>query len=60
MYLSQDSHGQVKACVCVVGGGVKVRELWIWSGKFKILAKVREESGKFKIASLIHNFFFLK
>ena len=34
-----------------VQGQEKVREFCFWSGKFEILAKVREKSGNFRIKS---------
>ena len=41
------SQGKIKK----VQGQGKVREFCFWSGKFEILAKVREKSGNFRIKS---------
>ena len=45
----QGSHGQGK--VREKSKKFKVREFCFWSGKFEILAKVREKSGNFRIKS---------
>ena len=45
--LSGKSQGKIKK----VQGQGKVREFCFWSGKFEILAKVREKSGNFRIKS---------
>ena len=42
---SGKSQGKIKK----VQGQGKVREFCFWSGKFEILAKVREKSGNFRI-----------
>ena len=44
---SGKSQGKIKK----VQGQGKVREFCFWSGKFEILAKVREKSGNFRITS---------
>ena len=44
---SGKSQGKIKK----VQGQGKVREFCFWSGKFEILAKVREKSGNFRIKS---------
>ena len=44
---SGKSQGKIKK----VQGQGKVREFCFWSGKFEILAKVREKSGNFRIIS---------
>ena len=52
MYSVLGSHGQgkVRENGKIQGQG-KVREFWVKSGKFEILAKVREKSGNFRIRS---------
>ena len=44
---SGKSQGKIKK----VQGQGKVWEFYFWSGKFEILAKVREKSGNFRIKS---------